>query len=959
MKTKLFLATLALPLAFGACTNDDFETASQQQGVNGELVEVGPGFVITANKGGDEAATKGQWIEALNETKTFLNYAWWPNDKVDDATHTPVRDQIGLCWIGQTPGTNVYTNYKFQHAGWLNEDEIGAEIEPCEPYKIKNGYELVNDLSWDNNDPYKLKDGAGGEFNKTALNVAEGEYKKENDQFLTKNELSTGNKLNLNSAFFRTETETLFGGDYIAYLPFTSDMKDEGPIMAHSPEEVTVTLGENNEEDKKYAHLGSAMFMYANAPGLVGGTQASNFSFKHLSGLIRVNISVDGTWSDLANLAYITLVDANSKFVTKVGLDAAKIVAEGKAASTGSALYVANTAEYTNMLTANIEENSMSNANYNVNKQGQLSIYIPALPTQTGALKVVLYDKDKKKSAVYSAPAITVTPRGVADVNVSNVAAKDFTSTVVTTEQALFDLVATAGQASAGDVVELLGDIELGTLASPDDAGWSVDKAVTIKGGKIIVPAKKEGTGFTWTVKANATIDSDIEIENKGCCDVNNGKMVVGESTNGNLKVKLSGTIDNYGDIEFVSGAAVTTKNVTTITGKLNNHETLVKETGETNYATMTIENLAQVDLEGATVVNDAEITIEAKGNNASTEDGYLTLDKDASITNNYYLTNAGNIDNKGGKLVNEAEGWIIDRVSAQFGATQPVNNGGEYVCEVNGQTRLNYALGRYLTTRVRFINNDAQANAVFGDMAEELYGTTSRGVTCGGYGAERGYNKAAYDISGINVPNIDFEIAATTNAGEQIRFYSKDGSASEGAGSDVTIGKLIITSGALDVPNFVKYNAGKYVDAAFNVESIEINGEEALSSKLQVKNINVTNNVEVLQMKDNTQLLTIGGIAGTNGSYELTNVKVGGKFIVGSTEKKEVAAVEFNNNNTTDIKGNFSLYENGTCNIKVATSTTIDNYAAEVWANGFDVDEGTWTETMVKVGDHPLWDAE
>lgn len=955
MKTKLFLATLALPLAFGACTNDDFETASQQQGVNGELVEVGPGFVITANKGGDEAATKGQWIEALNGTSKFLNYAWWPNDKVDGLTHTPVRDQIGLCWIGQTPGTNVYTNYKFQHAGWLNEDEISAEIEPCEPYDIENGYELEDNLTWDTNgEPYELKD--GDQLSSTALDVTAGTYKEENNQFLTSVAVN-GNKLNLNSAFFRTETETLFGGDYIAYLPFTSDMKDEGPIMAHSPEEVTVTLGASSEENKKYAHLGSAMFMYANAPGLVGGTQASNFSFKHLSGLIRVNISVDNAWTDLSDLSYITLVDANSKFVTKVGLDAAKIVAEGKAASTGSALYVANTAEYTNMLTANIED--MTNASSNVNAKGQLSIYIPALPTQTGALKVVLYDGTKKKSAVYSAPAITVTPGGVADINVSNVAAKDFTSTVVTTEQALFDLVGAGGQAAAGDVVELLGDIELGTLSGANANGWAVEEAVTIKGGKIIVPAKKDATGFTWTVKANATIDSDIEIENKGCCDVNNGKMVVGESTTGNLKVKLNGTIDNYGDIEFVSGAAVATKNVTTITGKLNNHETLVKETGETNYATMTIEDLAQVDLEGATVVNDAEITIEAQGSNSSTADGYLTLDKNTSITNNYYLTNAGNIDNKGGKLVNEAEGWIIDRVSAQFGATQPVNNGGEYVCEVNGQTRLNYALGRYLTTRVRFINNDAQANAVFGDMAEELYGTTNKGVTCGGYGAQNGYNKAAYDISGINVPNIDFEIAATTTAGEQIRFYSKDGSASEGAGNDVTIGKLIITSGALDVPNFVKWSVNKYVDAAFNVESIEINGEEALSSKLQVKNINVTNNVEVLQMKDNTQMLTIGGIAGTNGSYELTNVKVGGKFIVGSTEKKEVAAVEFNNNNTTDIKGNFSLYENGTCNIKVATSTTIDNYAAEVWANGFDVDEGTWTETMVKVGDHPLWDAE
>ena len=954
MKTKLFLATLALPLAFGACTNDDFETASQQQGVNGELVEVGPGFVITANKGGDEAATKGQWIEALNGTSKFLNYAWWPNDKVDGATHTPVRDQIGLCWIGQTPGTNVYTNYKFQHAGWLNEDEISAEIEPCEPYDIENGYELEENLTWDTNgEPYKLKD--GDQLSSTALDVTTGTYKEENNQFLTSVAVK-GNKLNLNSAFFRTETETLFGGDYIAYLPFTSDMKDEGPIMAHSPEEVTVTLDANNA-NKKYAHLGSAMFMYANAPGLVGGTQASNFSFKHLSGLIRVNITVDGSeWGDaLSNLSYITLVDANNKFVTEVGLDAAKIVAEGKAASTGSALYVANTAEYTNMLTANIE--GMSGVS-STSATETLSIYIPALPTQTGALKVVLYNGIgiDKKSAVYSAPAITVTPGGVADVNVSNVAAKDFTSTVVTTEQALFDLVATGGQASAGDVVELLGDIELGTLASPNNAGWSVEKAVTIKGGKIIVPAKKGATSFTWTVKANATIDSDIEIENKGCCDVNNGKMVIGESDPGNLKVKLNGTIDNYGDIEFVSGKSVTEKNVTTITGKLNNHETLVKETGETNYATMTVNTLTEVNLEGAAVINDGEVTIKAVGNNSSAEDGLVNLDAKASITNNYYLTNAGNINNNGGKLVNEKDGWIIDRVSATFGVTQPVNNGGEYVCEVNGQVRLNEALNKSVTTRVRFINNGSQPVTdedvkKDGTIYDETYGTTTN------------YSRAAFDLTDINRPDVDFEIAKDQNYDSEagaIRFYSRSDN-----GLDVTIGNLIITAGRLDVQNFQKYDATAkgYVDAALNINgNIVVDGENAYGSKLMCNIINVTGNINVEQLADKNQKVAIGGIqdADANNSYELSYVKVGGTFTVGNNEKNEVAAVAFENNNTTDILGSFNLYKNGTCDIKVATSTSQDNWAAAVWAGSLALDEGTWANnSKVKVGEHPLHSAE
>ena len=954
MKTKLFLATLALPLAFGACTNDDFETASQQQGVNGELVEVGPGFVITANKGGDEAATKGQWIEALNGTNKFLNYAWWPNDEFDGTNHIPVRDQIGLCWIGQTPGTNVYTNYRFQHAGWLNEDEISAEMEPCEPYDIENGYELVNDLTWDSDDPYKLKDGIGGEFNSIALDVTKGEYKEENNQFLTKDALSTGNKLNLNSAFFRTETETLFGGDYIAYLPFTSDMKDEGPIMAHSPEEVTVTLDASNG-NKKYAHLGSAMFMYANAPGLVGGTQASNFSFKHLSGLIRVNITVDGsTWKDaLENLSYITLVDANNKFVTEVGLDAAKIVAEGKAASTGDALYVANTAEYTNMLTANIE--GMESVK-NTSATETLSIYIPALPTQTGALKVVLYDKTKKKSAVYSAPAITVTPRGVADVDVSNVAAKDFTSTVVTTEQALFDLVAARVKASDGDVVELLGDIELGTLASPNNEGWSVEKAVTIKGGKIIVPAKKVGTGFTWTVKANATIDSDIEIENKGCCDVNNGKLVVGERATTNLKVKLNGTIDNYGDIEFVSGKSVTEKNVTTITGKLNNHETLVKETGETNYATVTIETLTEVNLEGAAVVNDGEITIKAVGDNSSAKDGLVNLDAKASITNNYYLTNAGNINNNGGKLVNEKDGWIIDRVSATFGVTQPVNNGGEYVCEVNGQVRLNEALNKSVTTRVRFINNGSQPKT---DKDVDKNGTIYDET----YGTQTEYSRAAFDLTDINRPDVDFEIAKNQNYDSEegaIRFYSRSGN-----GLDVTIGNLIITAGRLDVQNFQKYDAAAkgYVDAALNINGdIVVDGENAYGSKLMCNIINVTGNINVEQLADKDQKVAIGGIqdADANNSYELSYVKVGGTFTVGNNEKNEVAAVAFENNNTTDILGSFNLYKNGTCDIKVATSTSQDNWAAAVWAGSLALDEGTWANnSKVKVGEHPLHSAE
>ena len=972
MKNKLLLATLALPLAFGACTNDDFETVSQPQGANGELVEVGPGFAISASKGGNEAATRGQWIEAANG----LNYAWWPNyvynDKKTPAGYDAVRDEIGLCWVGQSVGTNVYTNYRFQHAGWLNEDETTAEIDPCEPHEILNGYELKDDLSWDS-DRYNLTDG-NKLTNALDLLDAQNKYKAEGNQYLA---TIDGQSRNLNSAFFRTPSETLFKGDYIAYLPFTPEMTEAGAVLAHSPKNVTVVLDETASGNKqlKYAHLGSDMFMYAYAPGLVGGTQASNFSFKHLSGLIRVKAKADfSRWNSpgdegLSGITSITLVDAAGKFVTEVGLDASKIVAEGNSASTGTALYVPGTEKYTNMLTAHIDNN---NSNVVQNQTSEISIYIPALPTTTGQVSIVLYNHDLKLSAVYelNTSSIQVKPGQVTTIDMGMIDIEDFTEKVATTEKALYQMIGIKGDADNGDIIRLMGDIELGTLKgvkknNGDNSGasldksWIVDKAVTLNGGKVVVPAD-----FTWYVDNSATINSDIEIENKGCCKTDNGKLQIGKERN-SLKVALNGTVDNYGDIDFVvpANTTIATKNVTTITGKLNNHETLVPETGKTNYATITINPLTQVDLKGATVVNDAEFTINAVGNNASDHDGLLNLDSNASITNNYYLTNAGNINNNGGKLVNEKDGWIIDRISAAFGVTQPVNNGGQYVCEVNGQTRLNDALAKSLTTRVRFISNDAQINAVAGNMAEELYKNNVDASNCGGYGSNVGYNKAAYDISGLQAPNIDFEIAAKTTNGyatDVIRLYSKDGSASEGAGSDVKIGKLILTSGWLDVPNFTKFNGKVYEDATFEMESIEVNGEEVQESKLQGKIITVNGDIKVLKMKgESDDILTIGGIvqSGTNGSYELTKLKVGGNFVVGSTEKEDKAAVAFNNNNTTDVKGSFSLYKNGTCDIKVATGTGIDNQIAKVWASSLPIDEGKWANSSkVSLGEHPLW---
>ena len=942
MKTKLYLATLALPFAFGACTNDDFETASQNQSANGELVEVGPGFAISANKTGGDATTKGMWIEAQNGTQEILNYAWWPNYVYDEQNnqYDAVRDEIGLCWVGQSVGTNVYTNYRFQHAGWLNEDETTAEIDPCEPHEILNGYELKDELDWDGTpaDRYKLKD--GNTLISTALELLKGQYKAEGNQYLA---TIGGQSRNLNSAFFRTPSETLFKGDYIAYLPFTPEMTEAGAVLAHSPKDVTVVLDETASGNKqlKYAHLGSDMFMYAYAPGLVGGTQASNFSFKHLSGLIQIKAEADfSTWKNTGTtpnlegctgITSVTLVDAAGKFVTEVGLDASKIVAEGNGLSTGAALYVPGTEKYTNMLTAHIDNNNSKVENTGLTgKTGEVTIYIPALPTTTGQLSIVLYNHDLKKSAVYylNEPSIEVKPGLVTYIDMGEIDIEDFNSTVVTTEKALYQLTNSIdGTAKDGETITLLGDIELGTYKA---GNWTMDKNVTIQGGKIIVPAN-----FEWSIKSDATINSAIEIENRGCCEKKNGLLKIGTNRS-SQKLALNGTIDNYGDIEINAGSGTTTasKNVITIAGKLNNHATLVQETGKTNYATIKQSKLTEVNLEG-TLVNDGEIELEGTG--IRDNDATLNLTKStSSITNNYYFSNYGSVNNREGKFANTQSGWFYDRIGSQLTRNQLTSQEGEYVSEVNAQDRLETALEQRPSTRVRFINNDGFGNS--SNVVKE------------------------YDLTDIDRTDVDFEIALTneantTGSGQVITFTSESG---------VVIGDLIVTSGRLLVKKFYDPQDKNQTMLTLNVNNIKVDNKEARYAYFQT-NVNATGNVEINQMfahQNNMSTFNVqfGGAKNDKGIFEKTNVKVGGNFIIGSTEEEaQKAYVQFLSNNITDIKGFVSLYENGNCDIVNTSYGNKDNSPALVYATSVNVEEGVWNNSSEPItnGNHPLWDAE
>lgn len=861
MKTKLFLTALALPLVFGACSNDELiSTNTPVQ--NGELVEVGPNFVISANKGGNNSSTRAAWEKEDN----FLNFLWKP---VAGTGTTAILDRVGLCWVGNSISDNVYTNYEFVHAGWLAKDESAADVDPCNGL-VKNGYNFY-DMAFNSG---KLDNVEGANTDTDILgNVAYVDgVPYANITATTAGNTNTARDYNLKSAFFKTSSQTMFGGNYIAYSPFNKDFKDQGHIQATSPVEFSANLATGQE----FAHLGEAMFAYGYAPQLVGGTSASDFSFNNLSGLIRVRVT-----GDMTAVTAVALVDADNNFISKVGLDAQKIAS----GATGTQLYVASEKETTNMLTATVVSGAVAGSD----------VYFSALPTTTGALKVVLYNGITEKSAVYDVDPITVVEGNVAKIDLT-IDAVNFNKNVAINQTALAAMI-TAGTTP----ITLLGDIKLAS-------NLVVSKAVTINGGRIIVPAN-DASQLELQVTANATINSAILIENEGCCANNPGKLTVG-AVAGDVKATLGGIVDNYGEIVFVPGATIAKKNVTTVKGVINNHAEYIIGQDDTLYGSILIDRLSTVELK-ANAQNDGIITIVGTG--ANDTDGTLNVSLGVKVTNAYEMTNAGNINNNG-VIANTAKGWFIDKIGSQFGYNQFENSAkGQYVCEVNGQNRLNAALSTaYPTTRVRFVDNAATPTATTGQ----------------------------YDFKGVNKADIDFEIAMATPT-EIVKFIS-----TANPPADVTIKNLIITSGELQVMT-------GNIKTLIVKGGILVNGENAKDVTLET-NISVDEDVNLVQMNAVTNKMIIGGKKdATSSVYAKTTMDVKGKFVVGDSASKSTkkAAVSFLNNNTTNITGAFILNKPGTCTIEVASSIAIDNNAAFVWASAVTENGGTWgNSSKVKI---------
>jgi hypothetical protein len=672
MKTSKLLTMLALPLAFAACTNDEF-IANVETPATGEVLSIGEDFALMVARDADEANTRADYhIVTEEDGSKMMRFFWMPKMAVNNVLGS---DRIGLGWLNVNPDGKIYTNYEFVHKAWPKHDKT-SEYQ-CDKW--------TDAYSWDSN----IADGR--------VTIASGQLTSPEDYALS----NGSGDADLHRGLFMTDNKSIMGGKYIVYYPYDETIIENGYVKATSKREFSgFTAAANAEYEDYLKGLANETFYISSEPvELKGGVTANEFRMQAVSGIIRVKLNTNlvsaANADNFKDINKIALYSENG-FITEVELDASKI-----GSATGEGLYVAGTEKRVNTLVASYDAINL--------EEDVLNFCIPALPTTAKNVKVIIYRNSTSPSAFEGSVVIntnqnlTVRPGQITNLSLTLTdAAAPVKDQIAVVDEA--SLRTAVNKAKDGATIILLDDIKL-----TESLELNGDDALTLTGGDIIIPAS---TGSAIELKLGkadnsnndakkVTVNSRIFVEERGCCNKEAGLLTVLNN------VTLNGTVNNKGQVVFGNGTNFV-KGIE-LNGVINNVTTeFLDEKEAKTYATITVEAKTEANINNAmNIGQDTKLLVNAQdGTSASGDDGTLYITNGKTLTNNGDILVKGNITNNNGAFVNNS--IVTETVGAQITGKQITeqSDAAQYICEVNSVSRFDDAVNKdshFHVTMVRF----------------------------------------------------------------------------------------------------------------------------------------------------------------------------------------------------------------------------------------------------------------
>lgn len=724
---KQLLTVFAASLAFAACTNEELIQQIEVPGVEGEMITLDENFALGVARGGDASATRAQYAQDY----------WWSNAYITwlpqlDASSNPIFNKVGLSWKGQTADGKVYTNYLFDNfavpvANPQNKPELKAVLDPCDGWK--------NLVFYNKADYDKMTTSTTSDYVKET-----GGWAKSTDGLQTVVTTNGSKSVDATQAYFKTENLTIFGGDYVMYMPYDESFINAGYLYAKSPAVFEDMWAVNRSEGnptrnlKMLQHVADYHF-YAGHAVLKGGETANGFTLSAVTSNVIISLNNktknngDYSWNDIQKVA----IYGKNGIVVEQAINATdlSLVAHSDATPVKTSTSLMATLH----------------APISIGIDQSFGLVMTALPQTIEDAQVVLF-AGNGSSCIKSVGDIVIPRGGQAVVNVDLTkndklqSERYYVVDMPTFKKAMEN--AAAAKASLGvnktAYITLISDIVYDENETNGNI-W-VNRDMVIEGGSLTVPAGHTLPLQLMEEQVNVTIKSSITLE-EVCCGnpaavvtvagYNNGRQPNSkwnESTitfEGDVVVEEGasltiGDADDYVNAEFKG--AVTNSGIMNIVddatikfGVLNNNGELnLANAGSTNIIQATVATLnnagavavgKHTTLVADNTVNDGSLTIEASGNEANGLDG--TVNVETSMTNNGVIENAGVYNSNGVTTLNAAS-QFVDYVGSQYGNNMPKMNGGDYICEVNTSVKTNgdrlaYALNdKMKTTIVRFV---------------------------------------------------------------------------------------------------------------------------------------------------------------------------------------------------------------------------------------------------------------